>query len=119
MELTVFQAFPELMQTYTFLELGQGGIYGNGIISETQAEGIFKTRKGLLQNGNVENLNSTSTLHIKPTESFIATVNGNLIGHGIRFGGSDYRIEGLTGGKPGPMSEHYTLTLKAVSLANV
>lgn len=80
----IFEAFPEAIQTYTFLQLAQGGVYGNTVVKETDFGGILKERKGMAVNQNMELKESTSTLHIRPTEPFIAEVGSSLIGHGIR-----------------------------------
>ena len=94
----VFEAFPEAIQPITFLELNEGGILGNTIKSTHTFNGILKERKGMTQNQNMELKESTSTLHIPPSEAFIASVGGDLVGHGIRAtkNGStvDYRIVG-------------------------
>lgn len=87
---------------YTFLQL-DSKTGGNAIEAEFTANGIVKLRDGMTQVDNVEAPDSTSTVHIRPTESFIATVGGNLVGHGIRVvkgnhETADYRIMGQVEG---------------------
>lgn len=113
----LFSNFPTT--GYTFLQLSTGGVRGNSVVAETAAVGIFKLRRGLTANSQSENVTSTATLHIKPSEGFIATVVGNLIGHGIRKDSVDYRIVGMTAGMGGlgfDVLEHYTLTLQQEDL---
>ena len=112
MDYTVFDMFPET--PYTFLQLSNGGVLGNGVIAKTNATGIFKDRRGLLQTPQGETPESTSTLHIHPTESFITAVAGELEQHGILRDGLTYRIVGMTGGFNFETNvlEHYRLTLK-------
>lgn len=119
----VFEAFPEAIQTYTFLELSQGGVLGNTIKLETTFGGILKERKGMAVNQNMELKESTTTLHIRPSEPFLTTLGGNLVGHGIRAtkNGSteEYRIVGQREGfdfDEGD-NEFFYVTLKAESLA--
>jgi len=113
----LFSNFPTT--AYTFLQLGAGGVRGNSIVAQTPANGIFKQRSGLASSSNAENVTSTSTLHIKPLEGFIATVGGKLVGHGIRKDSQDYRIVNVTSGIGGlgfDVLEHYTLTLQKEDL---
>lgn len=119
----VFRAFPRAIQTYTFLELSQGGVLGNTVKSTHEFGGILKERKGMGRNLNMELKESTSTLHIRPDESFIALVGGNLVGHGIlatKNGATEtYRIVGQPEGfnfNTG-QNEFFWVTLKAESLA--
>ncbi len=112
----LFSSFPTT--EYTFLQLSSGGVRGNSIVTETAADGIFKLRRGLTSDGSTENVTSTATLHVKPFEGYIGTV-GDLIGHGIRKDGVDYRIVGMTAGMGGlafDVLEHYTLTLQQEDL---
>jgi len=119
--MSVFDVFQET--PYTFLKLNQGGILGNTIASETIASGIFKERNGMVQNNNPETLQSDATLHIKPFESYLATVGNNVVGHGIRAfkngNEQEYRIVGQVEGfnYEDNTLEFYRLTLKAESLA--
>lgn len=108
---------------YTFLQLDQLA-EGNVIVEETSAEGIFKLRDGMTALDNVEFNTSDATLHIKPDEAFIATVDGNLVGNGIRVGiaGSEaleYRIEGSKEGRDYDTGElkFYLLNLKRTDIA--
>lgn len=117
----VFEVFQET--AYTFLQLAQGGVRGNSVVSQTATTGIFKERNGMLQNNNLETIQSDATLHIHPNEPFIAAAGGNLVGHGIRCqkNGYDqtYRIIGQVEGYNFDTNvlEFYRLTLKAESLA--
>jgi hypothetical protein len=82
--------------SYTFLQLDSGS-GGNSVIAETEATGVVKLRDGMTQVDNVESYDSDASVHIRPSESFIATVDGNLVGHGISLtkgshGPEDYRI---------------------------
>lgn len=117
----VFQVFQKT--PYIFLELHEGGILGNTIKSQTTADGVFKERDGMVQNNNLETVQSDATLHIKPSESFLTAVDYNTVGHGIRESknGStqDYRIVGQVEGFNFDTNtlEFYRLTLKRESLA--
>ena len=119
----VFNAFPEAIQSYTFLELSQGGILGNIIKSQSTFSGILKERKGMGVNRNMELKESTSTLHIRPSEPFLATVSHNVVGHGIRAtkngATEDYRIVGQREGFDfnAGLLDFFYVTLKAESLA--
>lgn len=117
---TVFDHFPTI--PYTFLELGQGGARGNKIISETAADGIFKERNGMTVNQNMETVESTATLKIRPTEPFVVSLAAGktLVGHGVRVNGRTYRIVGYPGGDnfDDGMREHIRLVLKAESIAS-
>lgn len=106
---------------YTFLELHRGGVLGNTIKDETDAMGVFKERDGQnLFNQTMTTEDSDATLHIRPDEPFLATLNYNLVDHGIRHSGQDYRIIGQTTGRGGldfSLIEHYRVTLRRESLA--
>jgi len=87
---------------YTFLELDSKAS-GNVIIQEYNTNGIVKLRDGMIQTDNVEAYESTASVHIRPSEPFIASLDGNLVGHGIRIqkdanGPQEYRIEGQVEG---------------------
>lgn len=114
----VFQAFGST--DYTFLELNKGGVLGDSIKTETEATGVFKERDGRNQfNQNMTTVDSDATLHIRPTEPFLAPLNYNLVGHGVRHQNQDYLIIGQTTGRGGTdfvTVEHYRLTLKRESL---
>jgi len=102
---------------YTFLEIAQG-VEGNKILNETNATGIFKNRSGMVQLDNMEQVaNTDATIHIQPHESFIASVNNQLIGHGIRVNNVEYRITGESEGKDFDTGQvaFYRLTLKKES----
>jgi hypothetical protein len=108
---------------YTFLKIKQT-VSGNEIDEEYEASGIFKIRDAMEQIQNMEQYagnsdTSQASLHIKPTESFIAALNGELIGHGIRAAKDgntplDYRIERMTEGRDFDNGEleFYRLVLK-------
>lgn len=118
-----FELFPEAIQPITFLELNEGGILGNTIKSTHTFNGILKERKGMSQNQNMELKESTSTLHIPPQEAFIASLSGELVGHGIRAtkNGStvEYRIVGQREGYDfdAGVLMFYRIELKKESLA--
>jgi len=105
----VFDVFT--LTPYTFLQVGRGGVYGNIILNTAQADGVFKLRNETVQVNNQESRQSSATLHVMPTESFISDI---AVGQGIRCMGQDYEIIGQTGGMnydTGEM-EHYRLTLQ-------
>lgn len=113
MDVTVFDVSD--LTPYTFLFIKRGTVAGDLIESSAQATGVFKHRTGMTVSSDQETRESSSTLHVRPTESFVVANDGNLIGHGIRVEGRDYAITGQTGGKnyhTGTL-EHYRLTLKA------
>lgn len=120
----VFDAFQTV--NYTFLQLAQGGVKGNGVIAETEADGVFKERNGMIQAAaNMESIQSSATLHVRPGESFLASVSGNMVGHGIRVSvnGADpqtYRITGQVEGKnfDNGELEFYKVTLQSESLGS-
>lgn len=114
-DVSVFDAFPEAVREYEFLQISRGTIVGDVISSITKANGIFKFKTGVQVAESQENRQSTSTLHIMPTESFITLNKGNLVGHGVRIDGNDYMIEGQTGGDnfANMVHEHITLILTA------
>ena len=93
----VFELFTPT--AYSFLQL-TGGTGGNKVIATTQATGILKYRSGLQQSDTAEAFESSATLHIRPNETFIATVGGHLqlVGHGIEANGDNYRISGVSVG---------------------
>jgi hypothetical protein len=99
---------------YTFLQL-EKQLVGNVIKAEYEATGIVKLRDGLNVSDNMEVFDSSSTIHIRPNEPFVATLNGKLVGNGIRTAdGVTYRIEGQLEGKDFDTGaiEFYKLTLK-------
>lgn len=117
----IFDQFQET--AYTFLTLAQGGVLGNTVTESDPTTGVFKERNGMVQNNNLETVQSDATLHIHPDEPFIASVGGKLVGEGIRANKNgltqDYRIIGLKEGfnYDTNVLEFYLLTLKAESLA--
>ena len=107
---------------YTFLQL-ESGVGGNRIVAEFPANGIVKLRDGMIQTDNMEAFESTSTVHIRPTESFVASLGGNMVGHGIRVskdnhGAENYRIVGQTEGYDYDLGQvsFYRVTLKRESV---
>lgn len=112
----VFNAFSTT--PYTFIQLSRGGVRGNSITSETEAQGIFKLRSALVRNESAEGKDSNATLHIKPSEPFVDSNNGNLVGHGIRINTREYTIVGQTEGFNYHSNEleHITVTLQETDL---
>ncbi len=123
----VFAAFPTT--SYTFLKVSQE-VEGNVIEAEYDGfEGILKILEGIVQIDNRESrtaqgIRGTTSLHVKPTESFISLVNGNMVGHGIRASknaqeDTEYRIIGQVEGYNFDTNEleFYRLTLKRESFA--
>lgn len=112
----VFDLFPTT--NYTFLELeSQTG--GMKVLSEYEADGVVKLRDGLVQTDNMETRVATSTIHIRPSEAFVADLGGNLVGHGIRLAKDNhdtatYRIESQVEGYDFDKGvvEFYLVTLK-------
>ncbi len=84
-------------EPYTFLFL-KNSIGGKQIDSEVTTTGIIKLRNGKVQSNGRESFTSESTLHIRPTESFVTTVGGpeGLVGHGVRIDTETYTIIGVT-----------------------
>ena len=72
---TIFDVFDTI--PYTFLTISRGGVYGNQILSSTEATGVFKLRSGMNTQNNQETRQSDATLHIRPTESFLTNVPAN------------------------------------------
>jgi hypothetical protein len=112
MDIDVFSVFISI--PYQFLKI-EDTVRGDTIVSITDATGVFKLRTGSVTTANEENRQSTPTLHIRPSESFILANGGNLVGHGIRIEGKDYEIVGQTGGDNfhNGVREHYRVTLAA------
>lgn len=117
---TVFDLFEST--AYTFLQLSRGGVKGDSITAQTAATGIFKERDGRIDfNANQSTIDSDATLHVRPTEAFVATLSQNLVGHGIRHNGQDYLIIGQTAGRGSvdfSVIEHYRLTLRREELVS-
>lgn len=88
---------------YTFLQL-ESKTGGNQIVEEWDTNGVVKLRDGLAQSDGTEAYESTSSVHIRPDEPFLTTLNGNLVGHGVRVAKDDhttseYRIVGQSEGR--------------------
>lgn len=108
--------------SYDFLQL-DSKTGGNKIMQEWEADGIVKLRDGMLQTDNMEQREATVTVHIKPSEPFIATLGGNLVGHGIRLAKDNYesavyRIESQVEGYDFDLGQlqFYKVTLKPESI---
>lgn len=122
----LFSSFPAT--DYTFLEIEQG-VSGNTIKSEHPSTGIVKLREGMRQTGYGELhgqglVQSSSTVHIRATEPFLALVGKNTVGHGVRISknGSnpeDYRIIGQSEGYDFDSGEiaFYKVSLKREDIA--
>lgn len=106
---TVFDVFEQT--DYQFLEISRGGVYGNVIEAVHNARGVFKLRNEMVASNNQELRQSAATLHVKPDESFLDSID---VGQGIRCQGQDYEIIGQTGGDnyDNGVREHYRLTLQ-------
>ncbi len=107
---------------YTFLELGSE-TGGNAILNEWDTTGIVKLRDGMTQTDNVEAFDSQSTVHIRPSEPFITSLGGNLVGNGLRIAKdnhttAEYRIIGQVEGYDFDTQElkFYKVTLKRESV---
>ncbi len=109
---------------YTFLKIKQD-VTGNTVEEEYAANGVFKIRDAMLQIDNVEQFDGLeASLHIRPSEPFIAALNGELIGHGIRASKDgltplDYRIRAIYEGRDFDTGElkFYRVLLKRESLS--
>lgn len=112
MSVEVFDVFD--LTSYTFHVLQRGGVAGNRVAASYSTDGVFKLRTGLVRGSNTETKDSTATLHIRPTESFLTAINNNLIGNGVTINGKDYEVVGQTGGQnyQDGVMEHYTATLQ-------
>jgi len=107
---------------YTFLQLDSGS-GGNRVVEEFPANGVVKLRDGMVQEDSVESYTASSTVHIRPSESFVASLDGNLVGHGIRVEKDNhepenYRITGQVEGFDFDLGtiEFYKVTLKRESV---
>ena len=89
-------------------------------VQEYEAAGICKHRDGKVLNGRSESLDVSTTLHIKPIESFIDAVGGakELVGNFVRIDGEEYRISACTTGTnfDTGVVEHYRATLEKDNL---
>lgn len=109
---TVFDVFKEI--PYTFLEIAQSHVCGDLIKSERELRGIFKDKAGQVQSGNMQSIESTSTLHVHPEDFPQIASCTELIGQGVIVNGQKYSIEGATAGtnfETGAI-EHFRLTLQ-------
>lgn len=109
---TVFDVFTN--KPYTFLQVARGTAIGDTVTATTEATGVFKLRSGFTKGDTEETGTSDATLHIRPSESFISTNDGNLVGHGIAVEEHTYEVIGQTGGDnfDTGVREHITLTLQ-------
>lgn len=112
MDAEVFDVFD--LSDYTFYKLARGGVTGNTIVNSFNSNGVFKERRTLVVGDTTETKENNTTLHIRSTESFLAEVNNDCIGHGIYCQGKQYEVIEQTGGKnfDNGVMEHYTLTLQ-------
>lgn len=108
---------------YTFLVLDSRAD-GNIVTAEYPANGIVKLRDGMVQSDSVEAYDSTSTVHVRPSETFLAAIDNNMVGHGIRAtkDGKEavYRIVGQVEGYDFDLGrlEFYKVTLKKEEIAS-
>lgn len=112
---TVFDVFNEVEME--LLTIKQGGVLGDTVEVEKTIRGIFKDRSGETSSNGMEAHTSSATAHVHP-EDF---ENGyELVGQGIRYGGVDYQITGVTAGTNFVTHkvEHYTLTLQVADYAS-
>lgn len=118
MDVEIFDVFD--LTEYTFLQISRGGVAGNTITGYYETNGVFKLRSDLVRGENAETKESNATLHIRPTESFLTSLEGNLVGHGVVCGGKTYQIVGQTGGKNfhNGVMEHYTATLQEADFSD-
>lgn len=108
---TIFDTSP-----YTFLKIKQG-VEGNTIETEYDAEGVFKFRGGMTGR-DIETPTADATIHVRPSETFVTDLEGDLVGHGIAAGGETYRIVGQSAGMDYDEGlKFYRLTLKREQIA--
>lgn len=109
--ITVFDMFSEV--PFEYLTISRGEVYGNRIISQKTLHGIVKIKEGMISQSNQEIRKSNSTVHVHP-EDFKGMSCEQIIGNGIRYGGADYSIIGVTEGRNFDTNEveHLTLTLE-------
>lgn len=86
----IFDVFD--LSDYTYLAINRGGVTGNTITANYEAQGVFKLRTGMIRGENSENVEQGATLHIRPTEEFVTDAPANR--------------------------EHYTLTLVATDFSD-
>lgn len=58
---------------YTFLQTKRDNVTGATIVTEFNAEGVFKLRTGMSVNETREDKPTTATLHVRPNEAFITS----------------------------------------------
>lgn len=112
----VFTLFNTKDYTFIQTEPVSGGIKA---VQEYPANGVVKHRDGKVLSGNAESYEVTTTLHIRPDESFIDAVGGalELVGHAVRIDGEEYRIDGVTTGTDYDIGvAFYRATLEKVTL---
>lgn len=117
---TVFDVFRE--DSYTYLTISRGKVFGNRIVNTQTLQGIIKIRNGMTRNGNVELYGGDlavdkPTIHAHPED--FSSVDA-IIGNGVEYNGKTYDIVGVTEGKnfdDGKVG-HLTLTLKEVKYAS-
>ena len=104
----VFSLFVET--PFVFFEVKRGGVMDNQIVSRRNLKGVFKMRDGMTQ-GSREVHKSDATLHVRPNDF---GGNPQLVGHGVRVDGVDYKIIGQTNGTNFHTGriEHIRLTLE-------
>jgi hypothetical protein len=105
--------FSEFRTTpYTFLRLDSKSA-GFVIEEEYEAVGIVKLRSAVSGTQDGETNTSTTTVHVKPSETFISDVSGELKGNGVRIEGVEYRIVDQSQGKDFDTGvvEFYKITL--------
>lgn len=116
----VFELFTS--SPYIFLQLSQQP-EGNTVDAEFAAEGVFQLRGGMTSGDDIETPTADATIWIRPSESFVSELDGELVGHGIRVGraanAQDYRIVGQVEGYDQDLGyvDNYTLDLKRESIA--
>lgn len=113
MAVTVFDTFKEV--SFIYLTISRGEVYGNRITGQKTLQGVVKIKEGMVSSNNQETRSSNSTVHVHP-EDFADLTRGQIIGNGIRYGGADYSIIGMTEGKNFDTNkvEHLTLTLERI-----
>lgn len=108
---TVFDTFKEA--PFIYLAISRGEVYGNRITDQKTLKGIVKIKEGMISQTNQETRKSNNTIHVHP-EDFADSVHEQIVGNGIRYGGVDYSIIGVTEGRNFDTNEveHLTLTLE-------
>lgn len=116
---TVFDVFKE--QEYSYLEIVQSSVRGDVVANETPLMGVFKDKAGSVQNGNMESVDSSATLHVHPEDFENINNCTELIGNGVTVNEQDYSIVGATAGTNFDNGdiEHYRLTLQKAVFVHV